>query len=250
MSEISPRQIFLSVVVLCYRSGYSVVPFIEKLHHMLSFFNFEWEIILVGNYIEGSDDETPQVVKALENRLDRVRALAFPKKGMMGWDMRSGLDAAEGEYIAIIDGDGQFPIESIFSCLLKMESEKLDLVKTYRVQREDGVYRKLISRIYNGLFRRLFKTNFHDVNSKPKIILRSKYQMLHLQSDDWFVDAEMMIRAQEIGLKIGEIPIHFYAISDRSSFVKPKAVYEFISNMFRYRFKKAARNQTAPSSQN
>lgn len=229
---------YFSLVVLCYRSGSAIIPIVEKLHHMFSYLNFPWEIILVGNYLEGSGDPTPDIVKSLEARLPNVKALTAAKKGMMGWDMRLGLDTAQGKYIGIIDGDGQFPLESIFSCFLKMESENLDFVKTYRVNREDGIYRKVISWTYNKIFRWLFKINVHDANSKPKILLRSKYELMKLQSDDWFADAEMMIRAGELGLKIGEIPIHFYSIEGRSSFVKPTAILEFLKNLLKYRFRK------------
>ncbi len=231
---------YFSLVILCYRSGSSIIPIVEKLHHMFSYLNFPWEIILVGNYIEGSGDPTPDIVKSLELRLPNVKALTAAKKGMMGWDMRVGLDTAKGKYIGIIDGDGQFPLESIFSCFLKIESENLDFVKTYRVNREDGVYRKLISWTYNKIFKLLFKINVHDANSKPKILLKSKYELMNLQSDDWFADAEMMIRAGELGLKIGEIPIHFYSIQGRSSFVKPAAIWEFLKNLFRYRFRRSS----------
>jgi len=50
--------------------------------------------VLVGNYIEGSDDETPQVVRELAERWPNVSAVVRPKEGMMGWDMRMGLNAA------------------------------------------------------------------------------------------------------------------------------------------------------------
>src|SRR5690349_21968486 len=75
---------------------------------------------------------------------------------MMGWDMRMGLDAARGTYIGVIDGDGQFPPESIIACLLKCELEDLDLTKTYRVVRDDGWYRRFISAVYNAVFSLLF----------------------------------------------------------------------------------------------
>lgn len=227
-----------SVVVLCYRSEEAIIPFVEKVHRMLSYFNFTWEIILVGNYIPGTTDKTTEIVQSLSRRLSNTRCITRPKEGMMGWDMRSGMDMAEGKYIGVIDGDGQFPLESLISCLLKIEAENLDLVKTYRVRRDDGAYRGIISFIFNRIYRFLFKSPIDDVNSKPKIILKSKYKLLNLQSDDWFVDAEMMIRAQEIGLKIGSIPIHFYAISGRASFVKPAAILEFLKNLYRFRFKK------------
>src|SRR5216117_2933679 len=85
-----------SLIVLCYRSGASVVPHIERLYQMLSLMRQSWEIVLVGNYEEGSQDETPQVVQDLARRLPHVRALTLPKKGMMGWDMRMGLNEGRG----------------------------------------------------------------------------------------------------------------------------------------------------------
>jgi glycosyltransferase involved in cell wall biosynthesis len=211
------------------------VSFVERLQRTLSRCNFSWELVLVGNYIEGTDDETPQVVKKLSEGSANVRTVIRPKQGMMGWDMRMGLDAARGTFIGVIDGDGQFPPESIIACLLKCELDELDLTKTYRVIRDDGLYRRFVSSVYNMLFRILFGFKVRDVNSKPKIIRRDKYELLNLQSDDWFADAEIVIRAQELGLKIGEIPVHFTA-NDARSFVKPAAVFEFTSNLLRYRF--------------
>lgn len=225
-----------SLVVLCYRSGHNIVPFVERLERTLSRCNFSWELVLVGNYIEGSDDETPQVVEKLAENSPNIRTVIRPKQGMMGWDMRMGLDAARGTYIGVIDGDGQFPPESIIACLLKCELEELDLTKTYRVIRDDGLYRRFVSYVYNNLFRILYGSKVRDINSKPKIIRRDKYELLNLQSDDWFADAEIVIRAQELGLKIGETPVHFDASDARGSFVKPAAVFEFTSNLLRYRF--------------
>jgi len=225
-----------SLVVLCYRSGQSIIPFVERLQRTLSYCTFTWELVLVGNYIEGSDDETPEVVKKLAAGSDNIRTVIRPKQGMMGWDMRTGLDAARGTYIGVIDGDGQFPPESIIACLLKCELEDLDFTKTYRVIRDDGLYRRLISAVYNAIFSLLFGFKVRDINSKPKIIRRDKYELLNLESDDWFADAEIVIRARALGLKIGETPVHFSSNDARGSFVKPKAILEFSSNLLKYRF--------------
>ncbi len=229
-------DIHFSIVVLGYGAGTSLVPFVEKLHKILGQFDFNWEIILVGNYLPGEKDDTPQIVKHLAETLTRVRFIAEPKEGMAGWDLRRGMDLAQGKYIGFIDGDGQMPLESIVACLQKIETEQLDLVKTYRVARDDGFYRRFISFIYNKLFRILFRVQFRDINSNPKIFLRSKYALLNLQSEDWFIDAEMMIQAKEHGFSIGEMPIHFGELVGRASFVKVGAIFEFLRNMFRYRF--------------
>jgi glycosyltransferase involved in cell wall biosynthesis len=234
-----------SLVVLCYRSGEAIIPFVERLQRTLARCNFSWELVLVGNYIEGSDDETPEVVTKLAAQSENIRTVIRPKEGMMGWDMRMGLDAARGTYIGVIDGDGQFPPESIIACLLKCELEDLDLTKTYRVIRDDGIYRRVISMVYNALFSLLFGFKVRDINSKPKIIRRDKYELLQLKSDDWFADAEIVIRARELGLKIGETPVHFSVNDNRGSFVKPRAILEFTSNLFRYRFSSKQSPETA-----
>ncbi len=227
---------YFSLVVLCYRSGHSIIPFVEKMRQALARCNFTWELVLVGNYIEGSEDETPQVIAELAEKIPNVRTVIRPKEGMMGWDMRMGLNAARGTYIGVIDGDGQFPPESIIACLLKAELENLDLTKTYRVLRDDGLYRRFISSVYNALFKLLFGFKVRDINSKPKIIRGDKYKLMNLQSNDWFADAEIIIRARELGLAVGEAPVHFRSNDLRGSFVKPRAIVEFAANLLKYRF--------------
>jgi len=37
-------------------------------------------------------------------------------------------------------------------------------------------------------------------------------------------------------LKIGETPVHFKVNDNRGSFVKPRAILEFTSNLLKYRF--------------
>jgi len=59
---------------------------------------------------------------------------------------------------------------------------------------------------------------------------------MHLRSNDWFADAEIIIRARELGLTIGETPVHFRSNDLRGSFVKPAAIFEFTANLLRYRF--------------
>jgi glycosyltransferase involved in cell wall biosynthesis len=172
-----------------------------------------------------------------------VRVLAEPKEGAMGWDMRRGLDACRGKYIGVIDGDGQFPVEAIFSCFAKIKSDDFDLVKTYRVQRQDSFYRRFISTIYNLLFHLFFRgsSKLRDVNSKPKIMRREAYERMTLQSDDWFIDAELILNCVNLNLRIYEIPVEFHSLGARKSFVKPGAIFEFLRHMIDYRWPSRSR---------
>jgi glycosyltransferase involved in cell wall biosynthesis len=231
-----------SIAILCYRSGEEIVPFVENLHKIMSFFHFQWEVILVANFWEDANDGTLEICQGLAERLPGVRVLAEPKKGAMGWDMRRGLDSCRGKYIGVIDGDGQFPVEAIFSCFAKIKNEDFDLIKTYRVLRQDGLYRKLISTVYNWLFHLLFpgSRNLRDVNSKPKVMTREAYERMTLESDDWFIDAEIILNCINLNLRVYEIPIEFHSLGTRKSFVKPRALFEFIRHMIEYRLRSDA----------
>ena len=153
----------------------------------------------------------------------------------MGWDVRQGMAIARGTFLCVIDSDGQIPPASVVECLLKAEREGLDLVKTYRTSRDDGCYRQFLSFAYNTFFRVLFGSKIHDINSKPKIIRRDKYELLQIEFDDWFVDAEIVLQASDLGFKIGELPIHFAANKTRASLVRPEAIFEFVANLLKYR---------------
>lgn len=234
----SNQEIELSVIILCYRAEESIIDFANRTSLLASKISDNYEIVLVGNYIEGSNDRTKDVVTKLAAENPRYRAICKPKQGMMGWDMKEGLNFARGQYLCVIDGDGQFPLESIELCFNKIKNSNYQLVKTYRTTRNDGLYRKTISMVYNLLFSILFPgLNSRDVNSKPKIMTRSAYEAMTLNSEDWFIDAEIMLNIRKLKLPFYEFPVEFLELEGRASFVKFKAIFEFIRNLLVYRIK-------------
>jgi glycosyltransferase involved in cell wall biosynthesis len=229
-------DIELSIVILCYRSEESIIPFAKRTKELASDLSDYFEIVLVGNYWEGSGDKTQEVVERIASEDPVFKAICKPKEGMMGWDMRKGLEHASGQYICVIDGDGQFPIESIAQCFHKIKEGGFGLVKTYREQRNDGFYRRSISGVYNFLFMILFSSlRSKDVNSKPKIMTRDAYEQLDLHSDDWFIDAEIMIQIGRHRIPFYEFPVVFNELEGRQSFVKVGAIFEFMKNLISYR---------------
>ena len=232
-------NINLSVIILGYRAGDSIKEFAQKTKEIVRKLTSSFEIILVGNYIENSEDKTKDIIEKFVDDNPDFISICKPKKGMMGWDMKEGLNISTGKYICVIDGDGQFPIESIEKCYKEIIRGEYDLVKTYRSRRNDGFYRKLISKVYNFIFFVLFSgIKSKDVNSKPKMFTREAYEIMNLKSDDWFIDAEIMLKINENKMKFYEFPVEFYELSGRASFVKFKAIFEFVKNLISYKLKK------------
>lgn len=227
----------LSIVVLCYKSETFIISFIEQIVKEMEAIKVDYELILVANY-DDAKDKTPQIAKNIAAKNDRLVVVSKEKHGRMGWDMRSGLEISKGKYIAIIDGDGQMPVSDIETVYTVIKTGQYDLVKTYRAYRYDGMYRKLISSVYNFLFKILFKPSFplNDVNSKPKILTREAYNKMNLVSSDWFTDAEIMIETINNNLKICQISTVFYKNERRKTFVGFTTIFEFINNLFYYRF--------------
>ena len=228
----------ISVVVLAYRSASTIEGFVASLVTSLDEEKIDWEIILVGNYFEGTGDQTAKVVQRISDGNPRIKPVVHVKEGMMGWDMKSGLRAATGKKMAVIDGDGQMPCTDVIRVYNLMVEKGYDLVKTVRIKRSDGLYRMSISTVYNLLFKVMFPgINAWDINSKPKIMTRELYQKMNLESNGWFIDAEIMIIARRLKMEIGEIETTFHSIDSRPSFVKPLAILEFLANLIWYRIK-------------
>lgn len=236
------RPLELSVIVLCYRAGESIRLVVEPLYEQLRELGKEFELILVANYWPAHNDPTPGIVAEFAASRPEVRVLAEEKHGAMGWDMRAGLQAARGNYLVVMDGDAQNPVDDAVKIYLRMRESSADVMKGRRVLRQDGSYRSFISLVYNILFLALFRTfGLWDINGKPKALTRTAYDQMQLESDDWFIDAEIVLAARRARLRIKEMPVVFLANPERSSFVKPSAIWEFVKNMMRYRIGRVGR---------
>ena len=62
----------ISVVVLAYRSASTIEGFVDSLVDSLQAAKIDWEIILVGNYLAGTGDQTPEVVRKIADADPRI----------------------------------------------------------------------------------------------------------------------------------------------------------------------------------
>lgn len=226
----------LSAVVLCYQAGDEISRVIEPLHKQLADSGHSTELVLVANFWPDREDPTPAIVHSFAHDRENIVVVSEPKQGGMGWDLRSGLRAATGDVIIAIDGDAQNPTEDVLRMFQIMIESGVPVMKGLRIARYDGLYRRFISTTYNFLFRALFRTGgLWDINGKPKGLTRAAYEAMSLRSDDWFVDAEIVLEARRLHLAVGEMPVVFRRNDLRPSFVRPAAVLEFVRNMLRRR---------------
>jgi dolichol-phosphate mannosyltransferase len=154
----------------------------------------------------------------------------------MGWDLRSGLETARGSFLVYLDGDGQVSTGDALRVYQRLRETSADVAKGRREVREDGSVRTLTSLGFNLLFRLLFRTGpLWDINGQPKGLTRAAYERLNLLTDDWFTDAEIVLKARAAGMTIVEVPVHFAERQTQGSNVGLGTVWEFVVNMTRWR---------------
>lgn len=228
----------LSVVILGYKAENYLVEFVNQIESEILPLNIPYELVVVANYDLFISDSTPQIAHNLAKDNPNIKVVSLEKKGRMGWDMRSGFEATTGQYIAVIDGDGQMPASDIPAVYTIIKNGSFDLVKTVRRVRYDGLIRSLLSKIYNIAFKLLYLPSIpvNDINAKPKIFRRSAYEKMNLISSDWFTDAEIMIEAINKKMEICEIATVFHKNRRRKSFIGLSTIIEFCFNLVKYKF--------------
>lgn len=227
----------VSLVLLFYNEEECLVRVVDDLKSALSAAGFAFELILVDN---GSRDRTPELIRGLAEKDPRLKPVTVAENLGFGWGVISGLAAAEGSWVGYMGGDGQVEPADVVR-LLELTGSGLGLIKVRRRERQDGFGRSWISNVYVMLVCLIFGLPFYDVNATPRIFRREWLEKFRFASEDWFLDAELMIKAHLLGLTVREVPIVFRKREGGSSNVNLSTIFEFLKNIARFRFGKELR---------
>lgn len=228
----------MSLVMPLYNEADGIGAIVEALITTLEREGIPFQLVLVDN---GSIDGTALVLEALSARHAGLTVATVPVNQGYGWGILSGLDVATGDIVGFMCADGQIAAEDIVRVYRRMILGDVDLAKVVRVSRQDGFQRRLMSAVYNHLFRVLFGLALRDINGTPKLVWRKTYSDLTLTSKDWFIDAELMIQAAQRRLRVGEVEANFLARNHGSSNVRLTTSLEFLANMLRHRLRPRVR---------
>jgi len=220
----------LSIVVPAYNESENLKLLIPRLDKELSFLGREYEIIVVDN---ASADDTQTTLKTLSQNFASVRGVLEPKKGF-GNAILAGLNSAGGDVLGYIHADNQMEPSDLVRIYRKLTEDHLDVCKATRLDRHDGFTRWIVTKVYNFLFKIMFGVNIRDINGSPKLFTKEFFRRAGLDSRDWFIDPEIVIKVKRLGAKIGEFEIHTSSRPHGVSQVKFKTVIEFLKNMFYY----------------
>lgn len=125
----------LSIIVPCYNEESNVRPVFLEICSIQDKIPLDTELELI--YIDdGSSDQTLEEVLALAEEHDFVKYISFSRNFGKESAMLAGLEAASGDYVAIIDADLQDPPSLIPEMLALIETGKYDRIATRRINRK------------------------------------------------------------------------------------------------------------------
>ena len=124
---------------------------------------------------DGSDDGTLEILKKLQRKF-KIKVISKKKKQGYSIAVMSGIKRASGDYLLIMDSDGQCDQRQIFK-FWKARNES-DIIAGYRIKRKDFLYRKFFSDFAKFVYRIFFKVSLKDPSFAFSLIRRDVYRSL------------------------------------------------------------------------
>lgn len=225
----------LSIVIPCYNEEKVLELTMPPLVETFQASDVRLQLILVNN---GSKDRTSDVIDRLIARgLPVTKGEVALNRGQ-GLGFLTGFHLAEGHFVCNLCADGQVqPADVLRIYRAAVQAPVPSVAKARRRFRQDSWIRKIISIIYNGMMLIIFP-GIHtlDVNGNPKILPTESLKQMELSSTDWFVEAELMLKAREMHLPVIEVDVPGQLRQAGRSHVRADALIEFLKNIARYRF--------------
>ena len=162
--------------------------------------NKDGEVVVVD---DGSTDDTPTILRDLTNaHAGRVRVVTHPTNLGYGTSLRDGFAAATGDWIFYTDSDLQFEIGEIDLFLPHLNEAQI--LVGFRKDRKDPLPRIFAAGTYNRIMRFLFGVRVRDIDCAFKVFRKDVFEKITIESTGFLVDAEILVKADRLGMKIYE----------------------------------------------
>jgi len=212
----------ISVVVPCFNEELNIPELAQRVLRMFDGSGLRGELVLVD---DGSADHTAQVIRAHSEKDRRVVGVFHRVNRGMAGAWRTGVNAARGAHVAIIDADLQYQPEDILRLYRALMDSSVDIVQGWRssVGRERG-YRYSLSRGFNIILNGAFGMSLRDNKSGFVCCTREVMQDLLTYTGRYaYWQSFIMVAAHTKGYSYKEIETVFEDRKQGQSFLAGRA---------------------------
>lgn len=233
------QKLTVDVVIPVYNEEKALPKSIFQLSSFLAKnLSCRWRIIIADN---ASIDKTPEVGKGLAQENNGVFYTRLNEKGR-GRALRKTWSESKADVLSYMDVDLSTNLDAFPELINRIINDKFDIAIGSRLKK--GAHttrqwkREIISRCYNLMIKAFFPSRtFSDAQCGFKAISHraSKKLLPNIKNNEWFFDSELLLRAEQYGFKIAEVPVEWIEDLDTRVNIIKTAV-EDIKGLFRVRF--------------
>lgn len=225
----------LSLIMPCYNEedviGYTIPRLVKAFQDQ----GYPLELIACDN---GSKDGTRRIIQEMIEEGYPVKLSIVEVNQGYGNGVLQSIPACTGEWIGIIPADGQVDAEDVVRVYESVSrSNGMVLGKVFRRFRLDGVWRNIVTTLYNLFMLMLWpQIGSYDVNGSPKMLHRNVLAAMKLESKDFLLDPEIMIKAGYMGVTVIEMNVFSRMREHGQSNVQVTTIWMFIRTLLTFRF--------------
>lgn len=161
----------ISLVIPCYNEQETIGPFLQETQRVEQ----EMKEELAFDYIfvnDGSKDQTLSVLKEVASTYENVHYLSFSRNFGKEAALLAGLEAADGDFVTVMDVDLQDPPELLIEMYQKIK-EGYDVVGTRRMDRKgEPIIRSFFARSFYYIINKISNTEMVDGARDFRIMTR------------------------------------------------------------------------------
>ncbi len=196
----------ISVFFPAYNNAGTIPTVIIRAFQTLAGVADEYEVIVVN---DGSTDDTGQVLDEVAQHYPQLRVIHHAPPSGYGGVLRAGFAAAQKEWIFCADGDAQYNPRQL-GLLAEAVKEGVDVVQGYKVRRREPLPLILFDLAYQYFVKYLLGLTIRDVDCNFRLMRRSIFDQVNLESTTSTIQLEMMKKIQDAGFRIVEAPVHHW----------------------------------------
>jgi glycosyltransferase involved in cell wall biosynthesis len=136
-----------------------------------------YEIIVVD---DGSRDQTPKIVARMKEFFANIKLVSHEQNQGYGRAIKSGIQAADHEWILIMDADGQLRIGDFKGFWQRRHGQ--DFILGFRRRRNDDFYRFFMGRLGNLVSGLFLRKKIADINCGFKLFRKEDLKFLDLST--------------------------------------------------------------------
>lgn len=238
----------LSIIIPAYNEEKTIREIVDKIKRVA----IPKEIIIVD---DGSKDSTPAIVDAMKAEAeknsdpDNQLIVIHQKNGGKGSSLKTGITIAKGDILIFQDADLEYDPNDYHILIKPIISGEAKGVMGSRLARHQNIWAKgtpTFKYIFNHLGVRsiswltnlLYWNNATDYEGCYKAFAAGTLKGLSIEANGFEVDNEIVCKMLRLGIKIKEVPIHYYPRSyEEGKKIKIKDGFKMLWTIIKWRFK-------------